>query len=491
MNTKIDQRSWCSGFNAPFFLLCTLVLIAIFLVSTSSFGAPITEKEAVAVADLWYASELNSSHVKLGAKERSARLALMEKRRVHYLLSKEDLEDTYPAGGKILAFVVEYKPKGFVVVSSDDRLDPIVVFSVRNSFRWDQPERNFFRYFLGTTMTESFKYLNRKLLRGESPEVHPNWIKLRTRLSEGLPLEKTGPPEGPSGTIYVLWATPLWNQCSFYNDTVSAYNGNNNCVPTGCTATAMAIKMRFHRWPPRGYDSHTYTDNYGLGYTHTVNFANQTYSWSAMPMTDLTQVNYNVADLMYHAGVAVNMMYRTGCCGGKGSAAWPTAYSMNHYFNYVGTIDNNSGNPSDHFTPLKESVRGGLPVVACTATHTFVVDGYRDTQSPYFHINCGWSGSGNGWYNLSMCPTGGQPAPVVFSDPYCQPANYVYVDRDYNGAELGTLKEPYNTFLEGYNNCQADGHLWLKGPKSYIASPTTLNKKMTIHSYEGSATVSQ
>jgi hypothetical protein len=452
------------------------------------------EEEAVAVADLWYAMELNSPHLRLGAGEKSARLAAVEKRHVYYLVSEQDLVDTDPGQGTVLAYVVEYKPKGFVVVSGDDELDPIVVFSVESGFRWDQPERNFFRYFLGTTMTQSFNCIAKDAQQGVEPEVHPNWERLRVKMARELILQEAAHEE-PVGSVYVLWDTALWDQCWPYNERVRVVHGlTTDCIPTGCVATALAIKLRFHEWPLTGTSDHSYDDTWDniQHNNHNVNYANQTYNWDNMPTGDLMMANADVADLMYHCGVGVESNYEWGClpsCPGSGTFAdtLDAATALNRFFDYIET----ERRTSNHFDHMKKSIRAGLLVQVASPGHSLLADGYRDTQSPYWHVNCGWSGTCNGWYNLSNFPINSTCAggAVHKSCPYGQPSNYVYVDKDYTDSESGTVKEPYNTFAEGYTNCPSEGHLWLKGPKTYIASPTVLSKKMKIHSYEGDATV--
>jgi len=463
-----------------------LLLLALSVGSITAFGALVQEDEAVAIADFWYAMELNSKHIKFAATEKADRLDKLQDRQVLYLVSKDDLLDTPPIWGDILAYIVKYDPSGFVVVSGEDRIIPILVFDVESEFRWDQPILNFLRYYVGKEMVNRWEYLRENAARGLAVPVHHSWSYLRSRLQESIDLKEVEFEAGAE-PIYLEWETAHWGQCDFYNDTVSAHNGSDPCIPTGCTATAMAIKMRFHEWPGTGNSSHGYNDNDGsIQFSHSVNFSDQTYNWGAMPTTDLTQANARVANLMYHCGVAVDMDYELGCCGsGPGSGAWPTAYSMNTYFGYIEATDIRSS----FDTPIKDSVRAGLPVVLSSSKHTVVCDGYRETQLPYFHLNAGYGGGGS-WYNLNQMPWGPDPT-IDYACPYCQPPNYVYVDKDYTGSETGVLRKPYNTFSEGYTNCPDKGHLWLKGPKPYVASPTVLSKRMTIHSYEGDSTVQQ
>lgn len=465
MKTKDTLKRF--GFSSLF-----LILFALCVGVTIGFCAEVNEYEAV--ANLWYAMELNSGYTKIEASERTDRLDMLQESQVLYLVSKDDLLDSPPPEGNVLAYVIKFKPTGFVVVAGDDRDEPIIAFSVKSQFRWDHSERNFLRYFLGRTIVSRQVYLRRRIADDLTVDVHPNWIYLRSRLQENKSLRVVS-FEAPKEIC--VWDTALWDQGWPYNMTAVTNNGNNN-VPTGCTATAMAIKMRFHCWPPIGSGSHSYDDIMGnVRFSHAVNFGAQTYNWAAMPTTSLTQANPDVADLMYHCGVAVDMNYEIG-----NSGAWPTAHSMNTYFGYKGTID--TGGVEAY---IEKSIRGGLPVILCSSSHTVVADGWRNTMSPYFRLNCGWNGSSNGWYNLNQIP-GGDPT-IDKSYPYCSPSNNIYVDWiQWSLNTNGNIQTPYNTISEGYSAVPNGGHLWLKAG-TYYTAPITFNKQMIVRSYEGTAII--
>ena len=253
----------------------------------------------------------------------------------------------------------------------------------------------------------------------------------------------------------------------------------------------MAIKMRFHNWPSRGNSSYSYTDHC-LGFAHEVKYWDHMYNWDNMPNKNITQANADIADLMYHTGVSVDMCYGTDCLpcnSGIASSAdtLDAATAINFYFGYIETEKRRT----DHFEHMQKSILAGLPVQAGCYGHSVIADGFRETDPPseYFHINCGWEGLCNGWYNLNQLPLFPDCSGVNIgcSCTYGQPANYTYVNTDYIGNEKGTLREPYNSFYEGYNKCLEEGHLWLKGAKSYLAMPAILNKKMTLHSFSGNA----
>jgi len=460
-------------------VILLFLILALYLGMINVFSAPITKDEAVATANLWYAMELNSGYLKIDANERADRLSKLVNNNVLYLISKDDVLDSPPNMGDILAYIIKYDPNAFVIVSGEDRIEPIVVFSTDSEFRWDSPDLNFMRKFLGKNMVARWKYLNDSIAKGIKVDVHPNWAKLRSKLSENESLEKVSFKVTPE--FYTLYTTALWGQGTYYNDEVLAHNGGIAGIPTGCTATAMAIKMRYHEWPNTGYGSHSYSDTWdAVQYSHSRNLGATTYNWSSMPTTTLTSTNSGVANLMYDCGVIVNMNYEVG-----GSGAWPSAGQTNFHFRYVGTEEKTTY----HDNHVQASVKGGLPVVISSSAHTVVVDGYRDTASPYYHINAGWNGGSNGWYNLSNIP-GGDPT-VDRSYPYSSPSNYKYVDGVYRSSPDGTLQNAYQTISQGNTAVPAGGQLWIKG-RTYTGAgnvPVTLSKQMVINTYEGGVTI--
>jgi len=434
--------------------------------------------EAIGLSDYWYGMELNRFAARMTALELADRFNRIGERQVLYLVSGKTLLDDPPSDEPVLAYIIKYQPTGYVIVSGSDRLEPITAFSAEAEFRWDRPDVNFMRYYLGKEIPNRWDYLEARLAAGVEVSPHPLWETLRSRLRS---LDKFEDPNfimAPDA-ILVEWDTAAWAQGPFYNDVVLTNNGNITGIPTGCTATAMAIKMRFHEWPGSGAGSHAYTDVWGtVLFSHSVNFAAQTYTWANMPVTNLTAANANIANLMYHAGVAVDMDYEVG-----GSGAWPTPNSMHTFYGYKGTVELTSG----HDNPVRDSILGGLPVILSSSAHTVIADGYRDTVAPYYHINAGWGGGGDGWFSFSTIP--GSDPTLDRSYPYSAPSNYFYVDLNWTGSENGNLQNPFNTWSEGLSHTPTRGHLWLKAG-SYPGA-VSITQAMTIHSYQGTATVGE
>lgn len=458
--------------------LLFFIPVALYAMSADGFCAQVKRTEAIAVADLWYAMEINSKHTKMDPAEKAARLDNIRSRRVLCLVSEEDLVKRPPRDGKVLGYIVLYEPTGFVVVSGEDRMEPVLVFEAEGTFSWEQHDQNFMRYYLKKALVGNWENLGKKEANNLKAGIHPNWSYLRSRLAKKESLQEATHNRGDRGrSVYVLWDTATWDQWNPYNDTVTTNNGNIAGIPTGCVATAMAIKMRFHEWPPYGKSSHNYTDNQGtVQFNHSVNFANQTYDWAAMPTTNIVQPNPDVADLMYHCGVAVEMNYEVG---GSGAVTEDAPEAMEDYFYYKA----HEWNTSNHEDDLETSIVGGLPALMRWPGHAMVADGYRDTGSTYFHVNLGWGGTSNGWYNLDNILGNA----IAGSAPYSQPTSWIYVSTNGSPMGFGTLRNPYLFLSQGYAAVPEDGHLWLNAG-SY-SGVTTFDKAMTLHSYEGTVVI--
>lgn len=188
----------------------------------AAWTAPVNPEEAVRAADFWTAMELNSGYLSIRENERTERLTLIPRHRISYITATDMLTDRLPDLSRIRAYVVEYEPSGFCVVSADDRIEPILVFSADSRFCWFESAGNFLKDFLTKILAIR--------LQTAGPAVHSNWVYIRSRLNED---RSKAVFEPRSRDTYVLWNTALWGQLPYYNDTVATHNGNNTGIPTG------------------------------------------------------------------------------------------------------------------------------------------------------------------------------------------------------------------------------------------------------------------
>jgi hypothetical protein len=90
--------------------------------------------------------------------------------------------------------------------------------------------------------------------------------------------------------------------------------------------------MKYHSYPTTGSGSHSYSHPvYG---TLSANFGATTYNWASMP-NSLSDYDSDVANLLYHVGVSVDMDYAP-----DGSGAYPSsaAYALKTYFKYSDSL---------------------------------------------------------------------------------------------------------------------------------------------------------
>ncbi|MCM1034795.1 MAG: thiol protease/hemagglutinin PrtT [Paludibacter sp.] len=209
--------------------------------------------------------------------------------------------------------------------------------------------------------------------------------------------------------------TSQWNQSAPYNNMCPMYSTTGRSA-TGCVATMMAQIMYYWKFPEQGIGAHSYrwcNADSTVCQTLSADFGNTRYAWNNMPdrLTTSSPSNQQeaVATLMFHCGVAVDMMY------GASSSAYTTtaARSMVNCFGYDANLQQVCRNlyPLDSFQViLREELRSGRPVMyrgsSASGSHAFVCDGCN--AQDYFHFNWGWGGSSDGWFLLSALNPGSQ-----------------------------------------------------------------------------------
>jgi hypothetical protein len=280
--------------------------------------------------------------------------------------------------------------RGFVIVASDDRAKEVLGYAEGGSFNAGELPANF-KYWLS---------------------MYEKELELLARTPESD--LKITPPQSPPVTrtpAFEVSVAPLvkskWDQGNPYNLLTPTYQGEQ--LVTGCVATAMAQIMNYHEWPLTGVGSHSYTST-PLNFNLSANFGATTYDWANMPdvyTSSATDAQKNaVATLMFHCGVSVEMMYNRAAAGGSGAYSTDVPYALKTYFNYdrgAEYLYRDYTPHSEWVTSLKTEISAGRPVYysgsGAGGGHAFVCDGYD--ASDKFHFNWGWSGSSDGYFELS------------------------------------------------------------------------------------------
>ena len=326
--------------------------------------------------------------------------------------------------GAPLYHVVNLKPSGFVIVSADDQLEPIIAFVSQGHF--DPSDKNP----LGALVSRDLP--NRVAnARKNANTSSPSGLKNRGKWQL---LKKTavGGPQPlviGSGTIDDLRVAPfihtLWNQWTADNATngPACYNfftpphaaGTTSNYVCGCVATALAQLMYYYKYPSVGVGTPSFritVDGYpvewplrgGDGYGGP-------YNWSNMPLDPsggASLAEYEaIGGLTHDAGVAVNMSYTAAESSAYMDNAEVALKSTFKYSNVVmdeGTTLNVGTGLTGMINP---NLDARLPVIFGIDNplggHCILCDGYGySLATPYYHVNMGWGGDDNAWYDLPI-----------------------------------------------------------------------------------------
>lgn len=332
---------------------------------------------------------------------------------------------------------------GFVVVSGDDRVQPVWGYSDKGSFDLATMPDNV-RWWFGEYQRQM------KFLR-DHPEV-----KGRKRVD----LDHTVAP----------MVTSMWSQGRPYNDMCPIATSQNDYylnyggrACTGCVATATSQIMNYWQWPKQGRDSHSYKcevsyyDSIAGGMvtrqeTLSADFSNSAYLWDLMKdeywyVSDYVNgelrayvfvIDNNgrlvidpdgmygnaVAKLMSDVGIAVEMGYGSD---GSGAHSHDVYKALRHYFYYMADYYYRDDYRGDWDAMLRQELDYGHPIYYSgtgeSGGHAFVFDGY-DSEGR-FHVNWGWGGSYDGFFESLALEPGNRPnfrfnsvQEVVFCSPY-------------------------------------------------------------------------
>lgn len=275
---------------------------------------------------------------------------------------------------------------GFVIVSGDDRMEPVFGYSTNSSYD-------------ATSVPDGLKWML------------DTYSKCIESLN-GSTTKRTAPQTRASYTAIEPLIQTQWNQYWPYN--LQCPQKDGEYPPTGCVATAMAQILYYYttnnylnnNWIISSEAIPSYTFN---GTTYEALEAT-TFDWSSMKTTyswddSDESAQAAVAKLMKYCGYAAEMQYGYG---GDGSAALTP---FKQFYKYFGFSKKTKKAYRDNYTTAEEwneliynELKESRPVLYSGQTsynsgHQFICDGYDGNG--YFHINWGWGGWTDGYYLLS------------------------------------------------------------------------------------------
>ena len=285
--------------------------------------------------------------------------------------------------------------QGFVIVSGDDRINPILGYSDEGYFDEAKAPSNMKNllneYAQQISMLDEFSGIDGAIAAAK------NVVDTRNSIA-------------PLLTTKWDQARPYWNKCP----QVQNEDGEYEPSYTGCVATAMSQIMKYYNYPAQttqvipSYQYGYGTGNMGEYITQTTeDLPVTTFDWAHM----LDSYNGSedqvytdaVATLMLYVGHAAHMTYAL-TASGTTDPYIPKAF--NNYFDYNAQLVYRSDYDQQAWEDMVyQELVAGRPMVyngraGSGGGHSFVCDGYE--MGDYYHINWGWGGLGNGYFQLAI-----------------------------------------------------------------------------------------
>lgn len=265
--------------------------------------------------------------------------------------------------------------KGFVILAADDMREGVIGYSEKGSFD-------------SQNMPEALKML----LKSNRSKKQPVGIQNKNAIA---PLLST-----------------KWNQTEPYNNITLSRLGT--LYPTGCVGTALAQIVNYYKYPARPVGSKSY---YWPGGMKDIDVDYSEFTFDYDNLID----DYQTGEPTEEQIKAVNdLMY---CCATAVEADWdkavtnasdnnvPNAMKTHFgYSEYISKINSTHFSIEEWSELLYSQLSKGLPVLICANLastykigHAIICDGYDGDG--FFHINWGWGGNYDGYYNLASLYT--------------------------------------------------------------------------------------
>ncbi len=383
-------------------------VLAYLFVCCGAFAAPVDKASALKLAGEFFA--------KHPAMKGSSSLKVAYKSARHSAGATES---------NLLYVVNRGEDNGYVIVSGDDRVMPILAFADNGTLAEDRMMQN-----------PGVKWMIEEYERQISWAIEhmaDRPAKMTARKTSAYEIEINPLLEYDNDRVTRLPQAISWGQdwpFNAYAPSIRYTNGTTAKTVAGCVATGIATVMRWHKWPNKAVGSTTYNWN---GNAMSLNWdgngsENAAYDWSNMPAAvtsggvnratgrRCTDVEAdNIGRLLRDVGYAVRMGYGTASQGGSGTQVsyWPAPAVRNFgYRDGVRMLYRANYTTANWLREVRAEMNDNGPVIYAgftpqlTGGHCFVLDGWA--TNGYVHVDWGWNRMENGWYLLDVLEPGQQ-----------------------------------------------------------------------------------
>ncbi len=348
-------------------------------------AAPITLQQAQQAAQRFHEEKSNRSSVATARREQESWNTVS-------LLTEE----------RIVIGYVATSATGFVLVRADSNCPPVKFYAMNGSYDALPPA---FRSIIEAELAAELGYVQgtATLSNRAQDGFAAEWARLLDPASSATANSAT-----TAASDMRLLATAAWDQLDPYNlYCPPAPGGPGGRAPTGCSATALAIILRYHRWPLAIAKDYRSTGSGG----RVSQVGLEPYDWDNMPTAGLTRASPTVqqdavARLMFHCSILANSWFEAG-----GTTGWYEPPALREFLGYTCTerLYRRYFTNEEWMRRVRTDIDNGRPIMwgmnNLWVAHALVCDGYDGEHT--VHFNLGWSGYANGWYDLrNAVPTG-------------------------------------------------------------------------------------
>jgi hypothetical protein len=335
---------------------------------------------SLSVATLLFANEYQDISQKFLEYQNSNKSIISQE-----ILTKDNVE---------VGYLFNLSSGGYIIVPISKKLSPVKGYSFESNFENLPPK--FKEYIINQLYLAA---TDKSLARVVDTTISDRWDFL----------ENYTPSSNRtlfSYTANTTLLTTTWNQGYPYNKYFPKVGTDTTLA--GCVQVAMGQVMNYHQYPVRGQgvlknDIDIYSGSKNSGsLVRTDNLKavlNRDYNWDIMPISHDDGLEYQNDELGYL--MRDLLVLNKAMVGTTETLASANTSALVENFGYSNTIARMDNSDSSFISTIKAQIDLEQPVLFSVPGHMTVADGYKDDSSGnYIHINMGWGGAHNDFYNL-------------------------------------------------------------------------------------------
>jgi hypothetical protein len=326
--------------------------------------------------------------------------------------------ESLTADGQTVGYAFAIRPRGFIVTSADDSVEPVIAFSRtgRSPAAVGSPLAALLQADLPQRLAAAPIVRATRALR--LSEAADKWALFTAAAEDGgelSALSNNGLASPPADLRVAPLLGSRWGQSTVSGMTCyNTYTPNNYVC--GCIGTSWGQLMRYHQYPTNGIGVLTRQVKVdGVSRWVTTRGGNGSggpYAWSSMPLlpdATLTLAQRQAVGALTYDIVVAASTNNSGVISqytSTNTSAYMPPFVMTGTFGYANTIRYEGA--VNRTNAINANLDAGYPVNVSLPGHAVVCDGYGfQSGTAYHHLNMGWNGQEDAWYTLGTITSGG------------------------------------------------------------------------------------